>query len=47
MVPLENVDVYHLEASHLSAMILKEVNDHDYAHFLFLLLSAHMFYSFS
>ncbi len=44
MNPLENVDVYHLGASHLSSMISKEVNAHDYAHFLFFLLHARMFY---
>ncbi len=47
MIPWKNVDVYHLVASHLSSTISKEVNDHDYAHFLFFfLLHAHMFYSF-
>ena len=42
MVPLENVDVYQFEAFHLSGMILKEVNDHDYAHFLFLIVCTYV-----
>ena len=44
MIPLENVDVYHLVASHLFSEVLKEVNDNDYGHFLFLFFTTQFTY---
>ena len=39
MIPLEYVDISRLVASHLSSPVSQAVNDHDYAHLLFLFLT--------